>query len=212
MECIICTEKIKIPVKLHCGHVFDYDCIVYWAYQCLPNNITCPIDRSIIKCCDLKPVNVSGNELSVNIQWMNGHKKKFYIDSGCSIQRLKLFLSAGIFKWRNLFDGMALTKKDGHNLSHPYGVTLLCKRRRLFETELIKDIGNDNDIHLHGYENLTLLCDCCEIDVENRKICRDEKCTIGRHNHDWNKTRNISQLNEIIDATEGLSNLLDDLD
>lgn len=46
VDCVICSEPIKILKKLHCGHAFHLFCAAKWLEK---GNKTCPLCRSEIK-------------------------------------------------------------------------------------------------------------------------------------------------------------------
>lgn len=187
-KCNLCCKDFDIPCKTNCDHMFDYDCLLQFIYNQSPNETKCPKCNIIIN--NIVIVQTDLIQKKVQIFWLSGHNKIFFINENCKIKRLRSLLSMGIFSSLNIINGIHLFKKHQWIFPDPYIIRLLSNGQLVLSEEIIKNFKPDenNIIKFHGLETMRRYCDTCSIDETNKVICLDESCV----SHYIKKSKDLS--------------------
>lgn len=155
-ECSICLTELTIPIKLKCGHIFDFDCLLDYTYRVLPQSPICPMCRMEINIENWRNMLVTNESNTVEIKWITGNSCVLPINKRCDVHRIKRLLSMGLLSYNDVITGIRLNKEYKFKFACPYTITLCMKGKRLLSKDIL-----DNSVIIHGYNSLHSACDEC---------------------------------------------------
>lgn len=163
--CSLCLEPLSNPVRLSCGHIFDFNCINDW-FQKSP---TCPLDRTVV---DMK-----------NVEYCDGLLEKmkevtfnFNFLTGLKIEPVAISVEETVLKLKSVVCKILNQKGDG---VQPRNILFIFSNKRLYsDTKLSKyDIapGKTHQIYVrYKLAEYGRPCDYCFGESEKEKKCKHQ--------------------------------------
>lgn len=176
-SCSLCLETFSTPVRLACGHIFDFECIKSW----LNKSQNCPFDRSVVKLeqveyCDglvekIKELEKRKKEATFHFKFLSGNRiDPISIDIEDPVQNLKLLVCKSL----NLKN-----KENQYNLQ-PRQILLILNlpaaNQRLYSNKKLSEFDLTAEKSYQIAVRLKLAqfgqpCDYCFNNFEKEKTC-----------------------------------------